>query len=133
MLLELKTHSELFGMGQSTYVWIIGAGRFGLLFTVVAIYMLVKHLTDPILNLIAAISKGARARADSQKSKSSESDGIYNAGNEVFEKQKVTERSLQEEASRYRVALENTNDSFFTYDVFSKTVGIMNVPNLNRL
>lgn len=131
VLLELKTHSELFGMGQSTYVWIIGAVLFGLLFTVVAIYMLVKHLTDPILNLIAAISKGARGLADYQKSNISEIDGIYNVVNQLFEKQKVTERTLQEEASRYRVALENTNDSFFTYDVFSKTVGIMNVPNLN--
>ena len=131
VLLGLRSHSELFGMGRSIYVWIIGAVLFGLLFAVVAIYVLVKHLTDPIKKLTASIGQGSRGLAHYEKSYISEIDGIYSVVNQLFEKQKATERSLQEEASRYRVALENTNDSFFTYDIFSKTVTIMNVENLN--
>ena len=131
VLLGLKSHSELFGMGESTYVWIIGAVLFGLLFAVVAIYVLVKHLTDPIKELTASISRGTKGLAHYEKSNISEIDGIYSVVNQLFEKQMATERSLQEEASRYRVALENTNDSFFTYDIFSRAVVIMNVENLN--
>lgn len=131
VFLGLKSHSELFGMGESTYVWIIGAVLFGLLFAVIAIYVLVKHLTDPIKNLTASIGSGARGLEHYENSNISEIDGIYHVVNQLFEKQKATERRVQEEASRYRVALENSNDSFFTYDVFEKTVGIMNVENLN--
>ena len=131
VLLGLESHSELFGMGESTYVWIIGAVLFGLLFAVVAIYVLVKHLTDPIKELTISISRGTKGLAHYEKSYISEIDGIYSVVNQLFEKQMTTERSLQEEASRYRVALENTNDSFFTYDIFSRTVVIMNVENLN--
>ncbi len=130
-LLELKTHSELFGMGESTYVWIIGAVLFGLIFAVVAIYVLVLHLTEPIQKLTVSISQGERGLAHYEKSNISEIDGIYGVVYQLFEKQKATERSLQEEASRYRVALENTDDSFITYDIFSRTVVIMNVENLN--
>ena len=131
VLLGLKSHSELFGMGESTYVWIIGAVLFGLLFSVVAVYVLVKHLTDPIKELTASIGRGTKGLAHYEQSNISEIDGIYSVVNQLFEKQMATERSLQEEASRYRVALENTNDSFFTYDIFSRTVVIMNVENLN--
>ena len=131
VFLGLKSHNDLFGMGESTYVWIIGAVLFGLLFAVIAIYALVKHLTDPIKNLTASIGRGARGLEHYENSNISEIDGVYHVVNQLFEKQKATERSLQEEASRYRVALENSNDSFFTYDIFEKTVGIMNVENLN--
>lgn len=130
-LLGLKTHSELFGMGDSTYLWIIGAVLFGLIFAVVAIYVLVRHLTEPIQKLTVSISQGERGLAHYEQSNISEIDGIYGVVNQLFEKQKATERSLQEEASRYRVALENTDDSFFTYDIFSRSVVIMNVENLN--
>ena len=129
-LLELKTHEALFGMGQRTYAWVIGAVLFGLAFAVIAIYVLVGYLTEPLKKLTAAISQGSRGLARYEKSNISEIDDIYSVVNRLFEKQKQTERSLQEEASRYRVALENTNDSFFTYDIASNTVGIMNVPDL---
>lgn len=131
VLLGMRTHSELFGMGQDIYIWIIGAVLFGLVFAVVAMYVLVKHLTDPIKDLTVSISQGTPGLARYEESNISEIDGIYRVVNQLFEKQKATERSLQEEASRYRVALENTNDSFFTYDLFSRTVVIMNVENLN--
>lgn len=130
-LLGIQNHSELFGMGQSTYIWIIGAVLFGLLFAVIAIYVLLKHLTDPIKELTSSISRGTKGLAHYEKSYISEIDGIYSVVNQLFEKQMATERSLQEEASRYRVALENSSDSFFTYDIFSGTVVIMNVKNLN--
>ena len=131
VFLGMKTHSALFGMGESTYLWVIGAVLFGLLFAVGAIYILVTHLTGPIKNLITTIGKGEKGLEHYELSNISEIDGIYNVVRQLFEKQKHTERSLQEEASRYRVALENSNDSFLTYDIFRNTLDIMNVPNLN--
>lgn len=131
IFLGLKTHTELFGMGESLYLWITAAVLFGLAFSVVAVYVLAKHLTEPIQRLTDTIGQGARGLARYKPSGIPEIDGIYRVVKRLVEKQQATERSLQEEASRYRVSLENSSDSFFTYDIARHTVDIMNVPNLN--
>ena len=130
VFLGLKGHEELFGMGQSLYLWIIAAVLVGLLFAVVAIYVLVRHLTDPIQQLTDSISQGSRGLAKYKNSDIPEIDGIYRVVKHLVEKQQATELSLQEEASRYRVALENSSDSYFTYNIPDHTVDILNVPNL---
>ena len=130
VFLGLKGQEELFGMGQSLYLWIIGAVLVGLLFAVVAIYVLVRHLTDPIQLLTDSISQGPRGLVKYRPSGIPEIDGIYQVVRQLVEKQQATELSLQEEASRYRVALENSSDSYFTYNIPNHTVDILNMPNL---
>ena len=130
VFLGLKGQEDLFGMGQSLYLWIIAAVLVGLLFAVVAIYVLVRHLTDPIQQLTDSISQGPRGLAKYKNSDIPEIDGIYLVVKHLVEKQQATELSLQEEASRYRVALENSSDSYFTYNIPDHTVDILNVPNL---
>ena len=131
VFLGLKGYDALFGMGQSLYLWIIAAVGVGLAFAVVAIYALVRHLTDPIQLLTDSISQGARGLSRYKASEIPEIDGIYRVVKQLVEKQQATEQELQEEASRYRLALENSSDSFFTYNIPSHTVDIMNVPSLN--
>ena len=130
VFLGLKGQEELFGMGQSLYLWIIGAVLVGLLFAVVAIYVLVRHLTDPIQLLTDSISQGPRVLVKYRPSGIPEIDGIHQVVSQLVEKQQATELSLQEEASRYRVALENSSDSYFTYNIPNHTVDILNMPNL---
>ena len=129
VFLGMKGYRELFGMGRTLYLWIIAAVLVGLAFAVVAIYVLVRHLTDPIHLLTDSISQGARGLARYRPSDIPEIDGIYRVVRQLVEKQQVTEQSLQEEASRYRVALENSSDSYFTYNIPNHTVDILNVPN----
>ena len=130
VFLGLKGQEELFGMGHSLYLWVLAAVLVGLLFAVVAIYVLVRHLTDPIQQLTDSISQGPRGLAKYKNSDIPEIDGIYLVVKHLVEKQQATELSLQEEASRYRVALENSSDSYFTYNISDHTVDILNVPNL---
>ena len=130
VFLGLKGQEELFGMGHSLYLWVLAAVLVGLLFAVVAIYALVRHLTDPIQQLTDSISQGPRGLAKYKNSDIPEIDGIYRVVKQLVEKQQATELSLQEEASRYRVALENSSDSYFTYNISDHTVDILNVPNL---
>ncbi len=130
VFLGLKGQEELFGMGHSLYLWVLAAVLVGLLFAVVAIYVLVRHLTDPIQQLTDSISQGPRGLAKYKNSDIPEIDGIYRVVRQLVEKQQATELSLQEEASRYRVALENSSDSYFTYNISDHTVDILNVPNL---
>lgn len=130
VFLGLKGQEDLFGMGQSLYLWITAAVLVGLLFGVIAIYVLVRHLTDPIQLLTDSISQGPRGLGKYRPSGIPEIDGIYRVVKQLVEKQQTTELSLQEEASRYRVALENSSDSFFTYNIPNHTVDILNVPNL---
>ncbi len=130
VFLGLKGQEELFGMGHSLYLWVLAAVLVGLLFAVVAIYVLVRHLTDPIQQLTDSISQGPKGLAKYKNSDIPEIDGIYRVVKQLVEKQQATELSLQEEASRYRVALENSSDSYFTYNIPNHTVDILNVPNL---
>ena len=130
VFLGLKGQEELFGMGHSLYLWVLAAVLVGLLFAIVAIYVLVRHLTDPIQQLTDSIGQGPRGLAKYKNSDIPEIDGIYLVVKHLVEKQQATELSLQEEASRYRVALENSSDSYFTYNIPDHTVDILNVPNL---
>lgn len=130
VFLGLKGQEELFGMGHSLYLWVLAAVLVGLLFAIIAIYVLVRHLTDPIQQLTDSISQGPRGLAKYKNSDIPEIDGIYLVVKHLVEKQQATELSLQEEASRYRVALENSSDSYFTYNISDHTVDILNVPNL---
>ena len=130
VFLGLKGHEELFGMGRSLYLWIIAAVLVGLAFAVAAIYVLVRHLTDPIQLLTDSIGQGIQGLARYHDSGIPEIDGIYRVVTQLVEKQQATEQSLQEEASRYRIALENTSSSFYTYNIRSRTVDVLNMPNL---
>ena len=130
VFLGLKSHEELFGMGQTLYVWIIAAVLVGLTFAVVAIYVLVRHLTDPIQLLTSSIGQGPRGLAKYKNSDIPEIDGIYRVVRQLVEKQQTAEQALQEEASRYRIAIENSSSSFYTYDISNHTVDVLNVPHL---
>lgn len=131
VLVGLDTEDGLFGMGRRLYMWMGIAILAGLVFGVVGIYMSVLHLTRPIKNLIQCIDGGSAGLKNFQASNIIEIDGLYDVIQELMARQKESEGILREEKERYRVALESTSDTFFTYDFQTGMLDIVNHPTLN--
>lgn len=131
VLLGLNTEEALFGMYRKLYMWIATAILAGLVFGILGIYFSVRHLTKPVQNLMSCISGGSAGLKSFQPSNILEIDRLYDVVVELTRKQKETESILLEEKERYRVALESSSDTFFSYDIENQSVDIVNYLPLN--
>lgn len=131
VLLGLNTENALFGMYRQLYMWVVTAILAGLLFGILGIYFSVRHLTKPIQKLMGCISRGHAGLESFQPSNILEVDKLYDVVVDLTRKQKETEDILLEEKERYRVALESSSDTFFSYDIQKQTVDVVNYPPLN--
>ncbi len=126
VLLGLDTEDDLFGMSRQLYIWMLAAVLVGLGFGVLGIYLLVKHLTRPVQYLMQCISKGSAGLQEFKPSNILEIDSLYDVVKELTDSQKESENNLLEEKERYRVALEASKDIFFSYDIQSNMLDIVN-------
>lgn len=126
VLLGLETEEELFGMSRQLYVWMVVAILIGLIFGVFGIYFLVRHLTKPVQHLMHCISGGKAGLLAFKPSNILEIDALYDVVNDLTDRQKEAENILLEEKERYRVALESSKDIFFSYDLHSHMLDIVN-------
>ncbi len=126
VLLGLNTEDDLFGMSRRLYVWIVVAILVGLGFGVFGIYFLVRHLTKPVQQLMRCISKGREGLGEFKPSNILEVDALYDVVTDLTERQKEAENILLEEKERYKVALESSKDVFFSYDLRSQVLDIVN-------
>ena len=126
VLLGLNTEEELFGISRQLYLWMVVAVMIGLMFGVVGIYFLLKHLTRPVQDLMQCISRGNEGLQEFKPSNILEVDALYDVVKELTNRQKEAENILLEEKERYRVALESSKDVFFSYDIQSHMLDIVN-------
>lgn len=126
VLLGLNTEEELFGMGHQLYIWVVVAVLIGLAFGVLGIYLLVKHLTKPVQNLMQSISRGREGIEEFEISNILEIDALHDVVRDLTERQKEAENILLEEKERYRIALESSKDIFFSYNLQDHTLDIVN-------
>lgn len=126
VLIGLSDEEELFGMMRMLYLWMIIALLIGLAFSFVGIYFTVHRLTSPIKSLMDCISEGRSGLEKFQLTNILEVDGLYDVVKDLTNRQKESEEVLREEKELYRLALETTRDTFFSYDFREQTVDIIN-------
>ena len=126
VLLGLDTEQDLFGMSRQLYIWMVIAVLIGLAFGVFGIYFLVRHLTRPVQQLMRCISCGRTGLREFKPSNILEIDALYDVVKDLTDRQKAAENILLEEKERYRVALESSKDIFFSYDLHSQILDIVN-------
>ncbi len=125
-LVGLNTEEDLFGMSRRLYIWMVAAVLLGLGVGVLGIYLVVRHLTRPVQRLMRCISGGAEGLQAFKPSNILEIDGLYDVVVDLSEQQKKAENILLEEKERYKVALESSKDIFFSYDLQSRTLDVVN-------
>lgn len=131
VLLGLNTEKDLFGMSRQLYLWIVIAVLFGLSIGVLGIYLAVRHLTKPVQQLMDCISKGSSGLQNYKLSNILEVDALYDVVVGLTEQQKKAENILLEEKERYKVALESSEDTFFSYDLQTQMLDIVNHPTMS--
>lgn len=131
VLLGLNTEKELFGMSSQLYFWMVMAVLAGLIFGVFGIYILVRHLTRPVQNLMNCIMEGSAGLEKFKPSNILEIDALYDVISDLTKQQRKAENILLEEKERYKVALESSKDIFFTYDLRSQILDLVNHKTMN--
>ena len=126
VLLGLNTEKELFGMSRQLYFWMVIAVLTGLIFGVFGIYILVRHLTRPVQHLMQCIMEGSAGLPGFKPSNILEIDALYDVIRDLTEQQKKSENILLEEKERYKVALEASEDIFFSFDLQTRMLDLVN-------
>ncbi len=131
VLLGLDTEEDLFGMSRQLYVWMVFAVLIGLGFGVLGIYLAVRHLTRPVQRLMQCISRGTVGLGAFRASNILEIDALYDVVVDLTERQREAENILLEEKERYKLALESSKDIFFSFDLRSRRLDIVNHPTMS--
>ncbi len=131
VLLGLDTDDDLFGMSRQLYVWMVVSILIGLAFGVAGIYLAVRHLTRPVQRLMQCIQEGRGGLQRFRPSNILEVDALYDVVVRLTEQQKEAENILLEEKERYKLALESSKDIFFSYDLQSQLLDIVNHPTVS--
>ena len=124
---------SIFSLGdklyQSILLTIIICGLVG----VVVMIFAVRYVSRPILRLMNSVRGGMDGLISFKPSNIAEIDELHEVVQKLTETEEKTEKQLIEEKERYRIALESSNDVFFTYREKSKTIEIVNSKNFNGL
>ncbi len=131
VLMGLSSEDTLFGMNRKLYIWMVAAIAIGLLFSLIGIYFVVRRITSPIMRLMTCISMGEAGLQDFVPSNILEVDALHAVVADLTAAQKAAEEALLEEKELYRLALETTKDTFFSYDFEAKAIDIINNTVLN--
>lgn len=126
VLIGLSSEDDLFGMSRKLYLWMVLALLFGLAFSLIGIYLVVRRITSPILRLMTCISKGEAGLQEFSPSGIIEVDALHAVVSDLTAAQKAAEEALLEEKELYRLALETTKDTFFSYDFSENAIDIIN-------
>ncbi len=96
---------------------------------IICTYLVANHVTNPIRRLAECIrSSTGKSLEHFKASGVSEVDELYDVVKNLTRRQEVAERGLTEEKERYRIALQSSDDIFFTYDLGKEEIELFNYP-----
>ena len=81
----------------------------------VVMLVAVRYVSRPVYRLMDSIRSGAEALKGLQPSAIREIDELHQVVEDLTENEQRSEAQLREEKERYRVAVQNSSDIFFTY------------------
>lgn len=114
-LCGLVTENSIYGAGRSIYMRMILAGIFCILLAMAAVYLMVRYVTKPVYRLVESVRGGVDGIHQFQTANILEVDELHDVVEDLTDAQQRTEDQLLEEKERYRIAVESSNDMFFTF------------------
>ena len=109
------TENSVYGLGEKVYARILQAIVFSTVLAIICIYILVKKITRPAARLRESVLGGVSGIHNFQESGILEIDELHSVIENLTDAQEETEGQLLEEKERYRIAVESSNDLFFTF------------------
>ena len=120
------TEDSVYGLISDVYERILGAILGSALMAVILVYFLVQYATEPVYHLVESVRGGVKGIHDFQELGIQELDELHKVIENLTDTQMQTENQLLEEKERYRIAVESSQDAFFTYKCKEKLLEIVN-------
>ena len=120
------TEDSVYGLISDVYERILGAILGSALMAVILVYFLVQYATEPVYHLVESVRGGVKGIHSFQESGIQELDELHKVIENLTDVQMQTENQLLEEKERYRIAVESSQDAFFTYKCKEKLLEIVN-------
>ena len=120
------TEDSVYGLISDVYERILGAILGSALMAVILVYFLVQYATEPVYHLVESVRGGVKGIHSFQESGIQELDELHKVIENLTDTQMQTENQLLKEKERYRIAVESSQDAFFTYKCREKLLEIVN-------
>ena len=120
------TEDSVYGLISDVYERILGAILGSALMAVILVYFLVQYATEPVYHLVESVRGGVKGIHGFQELGIQELDELHKVIENLTDIQMQTENQLLEEKERYRIAVESSQDAFFTYKCKEKLLEIVN-------
>ena len=120
------TEDSVYGLISDVYERILGAILGSALMAVILVYFLVQYATEPVYHLVESVRGGVKGIHGFQESGIQELDELHKVIENLTDTQMQTENQLLKEKERYRIAVESSQDAFFTYKCKEKLLEIVN-------
>lgn len=120
------TEESVYGLGRSIYNKLTIPMVVCAALSVIIVYILIRHVTKPVYRLVDSVRGGADGIESFEGSDILEIDELHSVIKGLSDSQKLIQGQLIEEKERYRIAVENSLDMFFTYDKDNNTLELIN-------
>ena len=116
----------IFSLGNKLYTSILTTIFFCAIMGIGLMFIVVRYVIGPVYRLMDSIRGGIEGLKAFVPSDIQEIDELHEVVKNLTENEIRTETQLKEEKERYRVAVESSNDLFFTYRDKAHTLEIVN-------
>ena len=120
------TEDSIYGLGNQVYMWIIATIIGSILCAVILLYILIRYVTKPVYTLAESVRGGVKKIHQYGSSSIKEINELHEVIETLTDAQQEAEDRLLEEKERYKIAVETSNDLFFTYRKKDKILEIVN-------
>ena len=138
VLCGFVSEDSLFSLGNQLYQQILTTMVICAGIGVFIMFFVVSYVSQPVYRLMDSIRNGIRGLQAFRPSRIAEIDELHEVVLNLTQIEMATEKQLIEEKEHYRIALESSNDEFFTYRKNDQTIEIVNsvyhngIWNINR-
>ena len=126
VLCGFVTEEAIFGMGEKLYLGILISVFVCATVSILIVLSLVHYIIAPVYRLMESVRGGEKGIHAFKKSNISELDELHEVVEKATDEQRFVETQLLEEKERYRIAVESSEDVFFSYNYQSKMLEITN-------
>ena len=117
---------SIYGMGEDIYRIILIAVLVSVILAAVLVMLLTRYVTKPVYTLMESVRGGVEGIHGFPTSNILEIDELHDVIETLTDTQKETEGQLLEEKERYRIAVESSQDLFFTYKKKDQILELVN-------
>ncbi len=126
VMLGFVTEDSVFGIGDELYRSIFMTILVCALIGMIIMFMVVRSVSTPVYRLVESVRSGMEGLKTFVPSDIAEIDELHEVIQNLTESELETENKLNREKERYRIAVESSDDLFFTHRQNEETIEMVN-------